>query len=366
MILEDFVMLGTTVPEPRSDGRVFVCSAGVSPELGKLVRIYPLARRNVPHRWHGYRVPLERNPKDSRPESFKVAGDRSPGAHEDINGLFEQVQGPVASAKRPALMRRYAVGSIKEANAKRLSLAIVHPDAIELTFDHNPDSPDSPQMALFDTPGDTPSGAGRFPWMPRINFHDELGWNHLMLRDWGTFEFQRKNGGDYFRSRLAGALHLDENSSLLVGNLNNQRTAWLVISVLNGIREAATLFDALADERPRITAKMRQAVYARDDYRCARCGSREDLAVDHIHPHSKGGSTSLPNLQTLCRSCNLSKGDGLIGAALCPGFASMTSSRFTARWMACRMLHTVFTPQRSSGAQGTSQTVSCPRKTSMA
>lgn len=52
--------------------------------------------------------------------------------------------------------------------------------------------------------------------------------------------------------------------------------------------------------------------------------------------------------------------------ALCPGFASMTSSRFTARWTACRMLHTAFTPRRSSGARGTSQTVSCPRKTSTA
>ncbi len=30
MILDDFVMLGTTVPEPNSDGRVFVCSAGYS------------------------------------------------------------------------------------------------------------------------------------------------------------------------------------------------------------------------------------------------------------------------------------------------------------------------------------------------
>lgn len=30
MILDDFVMLGTTVPEPNSDGRVFVCSAGVT------------------------------------------------------------------------------------------------------------------------------------------------------------------------------------------------------------------------------------------------------------------------------------------------------------------------------------------------
>jgi hypothetical protein len=309
MILEDFIMLGTTVPEPRSDGRVFVCSAGISPELGKLVRVYPLARRSVPHRWHGYRVPLERNPKDSRPESFQVAGDRSPGAHELINERFEQVHGPLAPAKRVALLRRYAVGSIKQANEQRLSLAVIHPDAIDLDFEHNPDSPDSPQMALFDSPGDPPSGARRFPWMPRLRFHDELGWHSLMLRDWGTFELQRKHGGDYFRRNLATALHLDENSSLLVGNLNNQRTAWLVISVLNGLREAPTLFDLLADERPRISEKMRRAVYERDGYACAECGARDDLTVDHVMPHSKGGATSLANLRTLCKGCNLAKSD---------------------------------------------------------
>lgn len=331
MILEDFVMLGTTVPEPNSDGRVFVCSAGISPELGKLVRIYPLARRNVPHRWYGYRVPLERNPKDSRPESFKIAGDRSPGAHEDINNEFTQVHGPLPHSKRGALLRRYTVGSIKQANEQRLSLAIIHPDAIDLHFEHNPNSPDSPQMALFDVPGEKPSGARRFPWMPRLRFKDELGWNNPMLRDWGTFELQRKHGGDYFRQNLAGALHLDENSSLLVGNLNNQRTAWLVISVLNGIREAPTLFDALPGERPRISDKLRQAVYARDGYRCVKCGSSEELAVDHKWPYSKGGNTSLANLQTLCKSCNLSKGDGLSETALCPGSDLTTHSTRTPR-----------------------------------
>src|SRR5688572_22083981 len=91
LILDDFVMLGTTVPEPKRDGRIFVCSAGVSAELGKLVRIYPLARHSIPHRWNVYRVPVERNPEDSRDASFEVAGDRTPGAHERINEQFAEV-----------------------------------------------------------------------------------------------------------------------------------------------------------------------------------------------------------------------------------------------------------------------------------
>ncbi len=66
MILDDFVMLGKTVPEPNSDGRVFVCSAGVSPTLRQLVRVYPLARGGAPARWSVNAVKLERNPKDAR------------------------------------------------------------------------------------------------------------------------------------------------------------------------------------------------------------------------------------------------------------------------------------------------------------
>lgn len=324
MILDDFVMLGTTVPEPNSDGRVFVCSAGLSPEYGKLVRVYPLARRNIPKRWGVYRVPLERNRNDNRDESFKIANGRGREAHEYINNQFEMVRKQVPHRERVAMLAPYAVGSIKEANARskaaktpreRFSLAVIHPDAIELDFDHNTDSPESPQMKLFDREGDPPSGAKRFSLIPRLHFRDELGWNHQMLRDWGSFELQRKHGPDYTRRNLASALHLDEQSSLLVGNQNQHRNSWLVIAVLNGIRETPTLFDSLASDRPSISDRLRREVYERDQWRCVRCGDGADLVIDHRLPHSKGGSTTLENLQTLCRKHNLMKSDQVDGAA---------------------------------------------------
>ena len=310
MILEDFVMLGTTVPEPNSDGRVFVCSAGVSTEYRKLIRIYPLARRNIPHRWGVYRIQLERNPKDHREESFQVTGDRSPGAHEQINTQFQVIRKSLPDGERIKQLARYTVGSIREANAKRLSLAIIQPDAIEVAFEANPASAESPQMVLFDDGLDRATeGARRFAWMPRLKFHDECGWNNLMLRDWGAFELQRKHGEAYFRENLAGALHLRPSSSLLVGNMNNQRTAWLVISVLNGIREAPTLFDALPSDRLRIPEKLRRQVYERDEWKCVKCGSPDQLTIHHKWPHIRGGNLSLPNLETLCGPCNSKEGD---------------------------------------------------------
>jgi len=64
-------------------------------------------------------------------------------------------------------------------------------------------------------------------------------------------------------------------------------------------------------ERSRITAGVRWKVFARDSYRCRHCGISADLGavlhVDHIIPISKGGTSELGNLQTLCQDCNLGK-----------------------------------------------------------
>jgi hypothetical protein len=247
IVLSDFVMLGTTVPEPNSDGRVFVCSAGVSADLRSLVRIYPLARRGAPRRWSVNRVPLERNPRDSRTESFKIAGDRTADGHSLINQHFEPV-GEVKPRDRVALLKPYTVDSIAEANAKRRSLAVIHPDSFELNFEHNPMSPDSPQLGLFDVDAEEPQGAKRFAFIPRLRFRDEGGQHNLMLRDWGCYEFMRKYGDTYATRNMAAALHLSPSSSLLIGNFNQHRRSWLIISVLSGIRDAPNLFDVLSDD----------------------------------------------------------------------------------------------------------------------
>ncbi|MBV8860157.1 MAG: HNH endonuclease, partial [Acidobacteria bacterium] len=50
-------------------------------------------------------------------------------------------------------------------------------------------------------------------------------------------------------------------------------------------------------------------VYTRDEGKCVRCGSMENLHFDHIIPVSKGGGTSESNIQLLCDYCNLQKSD---------------------------------------------------------
>jgi hypothetical protein len=58
-----------------------------------------------------------------------------------------------------------------------------------------------------------------------------------------------------------------------------------------------------------IPEKLRNEIYERDGYRCVKCGNTDNLQVDHIVPFSKGGKTEKSNLQTLCKKCNVEKGN---------------------------------------------------------
>lgn len=63
-----------------------------------------------------------------------------------------------------------------------------------------------------------------------------------------------------------------------------------------------------AQRRRRFSPAERHRVLARDGYRCRWCGAADQLEVDHVVPFARGGVTHITNAQTLCRSCNASKG----------------------------------------------------------
>ncbi len=66
------------------------------------------------------------------------------------------------------------------------------------------------------------------------------------------------------------------------------------------------------NKRDNIPANIRYKVLKRDRHTCKGCGARApdvELEVDHIIPVSKGGTDELSNLRTLCKECNIGKGD---------------------------------------------------------
>ena len=64
-----------------------------------------------------------------------------------------------------------------------------------------------------------------------------------------------------------------------------------------------------------INLRLRFLVMKRDNFKCCACGASPakdpsiELHIDHIIPWSKGGETTIDNLQTLCSKCNLGKSD---------------------------------------------------------
>ncbi len=59
------------------------------------------------------------------------------------------------------------------------------------------------------------------------------------------------------------------------------------------------------------TQDERKVIWRRDNETCQVCKNKigfEEMQADHIIPHSRGGRTTLDNVQTLCRECNARKG----------------------------------------------------------
>ena len=68
--------------------------------------------------------------------------------------------------------------------------------------------------------------------------------------------------------------------------------------------------------RSHISARLRSDVLRRDKRTCQHCGAQAPnvaVHVDHKVPASKGGATTLSNLQVLCAECNLGKGNRFTG-----------------------------------------------------
>jgi len=62
-----------------------------------------------------------------------------------------------------------------------------------------------------------------------------------------------------------------------------------------------------------IRQERRLAIYLRDGMACAWCGDSVEngaiLTLDHLVPHSKGGSNDSANLVCSCKRCNSSRGN---------------------------------------------------------
>lgn len=97
--------------------------------------------------------------------------------------------------------------------------------------------------------------------------------------------------------------------------LANGCDVWLRKCPNCGIKKRRSHSGNSKKHRYAIPDKLRYQVLKRDNFKCCACGASPakdpsiELHIDHIIPFSKGGETTLENLQTLCSRCNIGKGD---------------------------------------------------------
>jgi 5-methylcytosine-specific restriction endonuclease McrA len=93
-----------------------------------------------------------------------------------------------------------------------------------------------------------------------------------------------------------------EQSDRTLHSANESMTRPMVIRLVTYVRVPRDT------HRRKIT---RRAVFARDNWTCQYCGSRQQLTVDHVIPRSKGGPSTWDNIVAACAPCNRRKGDSM-------------------------------------------------------
>ncbi|MDH5483322.1 MAG: hypothetical protein OEY22_10690 [Candidatus Bathyarchaeota archaeon] len=229
--VDDFIVLGRGCPERVKNGRVTVCVAGYSGKHG-FMRVYP-TRVGMPLRqWSIVKVPLERNPQDTRKESWKIQG--SKGEWQKLDEKI-QVIGELERQHRINLIANLADKCANVLNEEKRSLGIVKPIIEKCYLSEQADFDTSIQLTLLGIP--QPKVKEQYPFIPRIKYrcsgcmarvsHDQ------QVLEWGFYEWIRKNpnkADEVWQNALI--FSPKHEIFFLVGNMFRYRNIFLIVSVL--------------------------------------------------------------------------------------------------------------------------------------
>lgn len=232
MIIDDLVVLGRACPEPIKDGRITVCLGGYSPTLG-FVRVYPTRTDMNWRRWDIVHVEVEKDERDTRKESWKIAGSRT--EWENL-GKKIKVVGELPRGKRRDLVANLVDNCVQDINKVHRSLGIVQPSILKRYFKHNPLYGQMFQQVLPSF-GESTKVKRDFSVEPRVRYrcsdcrtknpHDQ------QVLEWGFYEWLRKNPDNIDQVWKAALLDSANHTIyFLVGNQFRHRKSFIVISVL--------------------------------------------------------------------------------------------------------------------------------------
>lgn len=238
-VIDDLVILGRAVPERIRNGRITVCTAGYSEELG-FVRIYPTRTSSPLQRWNIVEVPVERNPQDTRDESWKIQGSRSEWSRLDIK---IKVVGTLPRNRGLNLIANLTEECVGDLNTVKRSLGIIKPTIEECYFCPEDEFDPLIQTTLFGPPQaqtkqqfrEIPKIKYRCPNCKNVNPHDQT------VLEWGFYEWFRKNPENieqvWENAQLVSDKHL---VYFFVGNTLKYKNAFLIISVIRLPKDTIT------------------------------------------------------------------------------------------------------------------------------
>ena len=234
--MNDLIVLGEAVPDELKDGRKVVCTACYSHKYG-LVRIYPIPPKIRMRRWDRMNILLEKNPQDTRAESWKVQGSKSEWDKLEQNIIS---RGKLKRQEQIKLLHElysdFGVGCIQDINDAKRSLAIIQPNILKGWMADRKSNEYDPTVQVTLDSDILFRTIRNYKKQPRVqykcsNCRTQKPHNQQIL-EWGVYEWMRKNPG--MSEKGMANLHLmDPNYKkyFLVGNMAAHRNAFMVISV---------------------------------------------------------------------------------------------------------------------------------------
>ena len=227
--------MGNAVPDEISDNRKTVCTVAFSKEHG-MIRIYPVPPSSPMKRWNVIDVPLERNSRDSRKESWKIQGSKT-----EWNTLSNKIKVKRSLSRSEwvelveYLKANCSYGCIEDMNDQKISLGIIIPKIIDKKFEERKNVDSTVQSTLVnDNLFMTIRNYGVRPVVsyscPKCRTRRQ--YHKQGILEWGVYEWLRKNYDS--KEQMWKNLHIDESGydqSFLVGNMNLHRSRFMIISV---------------------------------------------------------------------------------------------------------------------------------------
>ncbi len=239
-MVKDLIILGRAVPVLLKDQRKTICTAGYSEELG-FVRVYPTYYFEQINRWDIVSIEVKEATGDSRTESWKKLGGTK---FKKIGTLQKDKRG-----KETLLESICQNKCTHDLNEERRSLAVIKPRIVDCNFKElsSTEFGSFVTMSLMDffTPRVKPKRKSlqvksNFKFIPYIRYicgdscKTQNPHNQQVL-EWGGYQWIQKHP-DKIEQVWDNFRLFDEEwyKYFFIGNLRDQRTSWLIVSILRG------------------------------------------------------------------------------------------------------------------------------------